>query len=426
MKSNLLIKLFVFSLTIIFHLTAQGQTSTFKKVLPEDVDMSSKRLEVLTKTFQTYVDSAKIPGAVILIARQGKISYFETFGYSDIEKNIPMKENSIFRIASQTKAIISVAIMALLEDGKLVITDPVGKYLPEFNQTTVAIAKKDGSYEIVKAKRPITIRDLLTHTAGVGYGEGIAKDRWEQAGIQGWYFSSRNEPIRNTVSKMAEMPFDAHPGEKFVYGYSTDILGALIEEVTGEPLDLFLQKRILDPLEMNDTHFYLPLTKRDRLTTVYSFSSKILEKAPDSGTAIGQGEYINGPGKSYSGGAGYLSTAMDYASFLQMMLNKGKWNGQQIISRKSVELMTSDHLGNEKYNWEQGVGFGLGFSIVNDMGKKGELGSKGEYGWGGAYHSTYWVDPVEELVVVYFTQIIPAENLDDHEKLRALIYQSLD
>ncbi len=423
MKTEHTMKLIPIFLAFILHSSLSAQV--FEKVEPEKVGMSSERLERLTTTFQEYIDKGELSGAVALVARRGKIAYFKSFGKCDMENNILMEENSIFRIASQTKAIVSVGIMILQEEGKLLITDPVGKYIPAFNKTTVAVPKDDGGYDIVKADRSITIHDLLTHTSGIGYGDGIAKDLWEKAKIQGWYFADRDEPIQAVVSRMAGLPFDAQPGEKFVYGYSADILGALIEVVSGESLNTFLKNNILDPLGMNDTHFYLPKNEKERLTVVYSSSGEGLKRAPDPGGMVGQGAYVDGPRKCFSGGAGYLSTALDYAKFLQMMLNKGEFNGKRIISRKTVELMTVNHLGEVQFPWTKGTGFGLGFSILEDLGLRGTPGSEGEYGWGGAYHSTYWVDPKEELVVVYFTQLIPAIGVDDHSKLRALVYQAL-
>ena len=391
---------------------------------PEQVGFSPQRLQRLTATFEAYVADSKLAGSVVLVARRGKIAYLHAFGHRDRESNARMPENAVFRIASQTKALVSVGVMILQEQGKLLIGDPVGKFLPEFEKTTVAVAKKDGGYDVVAAKRPITIRDLLTHTAGIGYGEGIARDRWQSAKIQGWYFADRDEPVGDTVSRMAVLPFDAQPGERFVYGYATDILGALIERVSGETLAEFMGKQVLGPLGMNDTQFYLPPSKVDRLAVVYSATeSGKLERAPDPGTGLGQGAYVKGPRKSFSGGAGLLSTATDYARFLQMMLNRGELDGKRILSRKTVELMTSDHLVNKQV--EEGVGFGLGFYVVKDPGARGVPGSVGEFGWGGAYHSSYWVDPEKDLVVVYFTQLLPARDLDDHGKLRVLVYQAL-
>jgi CubicO group peptidase (beta-lactamase class C family) len=393
---------------------------------PEDVGFSSERLGRLSAAFQAYADSGQLAGAVVLVARHGKVAYQQAFGWRDKESRSPMRDDAIFRIASQTKALVSVAIMMLQEQGALLISDPVGKYLPEFQKTWVAEPKSGGGggYDIVPAKRPITIHDLLTHTAGISYGSGLAKTRWEQEKITGWYFANRDEPIGATVARMAALPFDAQPGARWIYGYSIDILGAVVERVSGISLDAFLGSRLLEPLGMRDTYFYLPAEKRDRLATVYSArDSGGIDRAPDPGGMVGQGAYLEGPRKSFSGGAGLLSTATDYARFLQMLLNGGTLDGARLVSRKTVELMTVNHVG--ALYGTAGVGFGLGFSVVTDLGARGQPGSVGEFGWGGAYHSTYWVDPREDLVVVYFTQLIPAGTLDDQAKLRALVYQAI-
>ncbi|MEX0988618.1 MAG: serine hydrolase domain-containing protein [Bacteroidales bacterium] len=423
MKKNFHLQLFV--LAVVFLQASVLFAQELVHAAPESAGCSAERLARLTATLENYVNQEKLPGTVTLIARGGKIIYFDATGSRDIERGIPMEKNSIFRIASQTKALVSVGVMMLQEEGKLLISDPVGKYIAAFNTTTVAVPGEDGSYTIEDANRPITIRDLLTHTSGIGYGQGIAADLWEKAGIQGWYFADREEPILETVTRMASLPFDAQPGDQFVYGYNTDILGAIIEIVSGEPLDEFLKHHIFDPLGMHDTFFYLPEEKNDRLTVVYSAAKDGLERAPDPGGMVGQGHYAKGPRTSFSGGAGCLSTAMDYSTFLQMLLNKGTYNGKRILSPKSVELMTVNHIGSDKFPWEAGTGFGLGFSILEDLGARGRLGTEGSFGWGGAYHSSYWVDPAEELVVVYFTQLIPASGLDDHDKVRTLIYQAL-
>lgn len=415
--------LFCTLILVVFSSSIVAQNLT--QATPEEVGMSTERFERLTNTFQTYVDNGQLPGSVVLVARKGKIAYWNSFGKSDMENNKAMTKDVIFRIASQTKAIVSVGVMMLQEEGKLLITDPVGKYIPEFMETTVAESTGDGKYKVVKAKRPITIRDLLSHSAGIGYGEGVAKEEWKKAGIQGWYFAHREEPVLETIRRMAALPMDAHPGEQFVYGYNTDILGALIEVVSGMPLDQYLKTKITDPLGMNDTHFYLPKDKVGRFTTVYSSTNNGLERAPNKGGMVDQGQYVDGPRKSFSGGAGFLSTALDYAKFLQMMLNRGEYNGQRILSPKTVELMTTAYLQDDMFPWNPGVGFGLGFSVVTDFAAKGNMGSNGEFAWGGAYHSTYWVDPKEELVVVYFTQVIPAFGVDDHDKLRSLVYQAI-
>ena len=391
---------------------------------PEDVGMSAERLTRLTENFRKYSDADQLSGGVIMVLREGKVVYHEAFGDADIDENKVMKKDAIFRIASQTKALVSVGIMMLQEEGKLLISDPLHQYIAEFKDSKVAVANEDG-YEVVPADRAITLRDLLTHTAGIGYGYGPGAELWQEAGIQGWYFAHRDEGVLETIKEMASLPNEAQPGEKYVYGYNTDILGAVIEVVSGQSLSTFLKERILDPLDMKDTHFYLPPEKSERLATVYSSSDNGVIEAPDPGHMVGQGAYLNGPRKSYSGGAGLLSTARDYSRFLQMMLNGGTLNGHRLLSPKTVELMTTSHLGEISFPWTAGVGFGLGFSVLEDLGERGAPGSVGEYGWGGAYHSTYWVDPEEELVVTYFTQLIPAEGVDDHLKLRTLIYQAI-
>lgn len=392
---------------------------------PEKLGLSSERLYLLADTFDQYAADQKLPGGVILVARNGKIALQHAFGKSDIEKSIPMQTDHIFRIASQTKALVSVGIMILQEQGKLLISDPLSKYIPEFKNSTVAIKNETEGYDIVSAKRQITLRDLLTHTAGIGYGYGLAADAWEAAEIQGWYFAHRNVPVQETIRKMGGLPNEAHPGEKFVYGYNTDILGAVIEVVSGQTLETFLQEKILTPLGMKDTHFYLPKRKADRLAVVYYQEKGVLQKAPKEGTMDAQGHYVKGPRISFSGGAGLLSTAIDYAVFLQMVLNGGTYDGTRILSRKSVELMTVNHLDNIPYTWSEGTGFGLGFSITTDLGASGAMGSKGAFGWGGAYNSVFWADPKEDLLVVYFTQVRPSSLIDDKNKLRALVYQSI-
>ena len=389
---------------------------------PESVGMSAERLGRLTEALQDYVDEGRLPGAVVMVLRDGKVTYLEAVGHRDREARAPMTADAIFRIASQTKALVSVGVMMLQEEGALLISDPVAKYLPSFSSTQVAEPRDGGGYDVVDARRSITLRDLLTHTAGIAYGNGPGGDRWAEADITGWYFAHRNEPVRATIDRMPGLPFQAQPGERFVYGYNTDILGAVIEVASGQPLDVFLQERIFDPLDMRDTHFYLPPAKRDRLAAVYNLRDG-LERAPDGPGMQTQGQYVDGPRQSFSGGAGLLSTARDYGRFLQMMLDGGELEGTRILSPTSIALMTTNHVG-DLFNGPA-MGFGLGFSVRRDVGAAGAPGSQGEFGWGGAYHSTYWVDPAEEMVVLYFTQVIPAIGLDDHQKLRALVYASV-
>ena len=387
---------------------------------PSAQTLSSDRLKRVDQFFQEQVDQERIGGAVALVLQDGKPVYEKAFGWADKEASRAMAPDAIFRIASQSKALTSAVILSLAEEGKLGLTEPAGKYIPTFLKTTVSLP--DGS--TITARRPITIRDLLTHTSGVSYGDGPAKDLWEKAGITGWYFADRDEPVAATVVRMAALPFDAQPGEKYIYGYNTDILGVVVERASGQPLDEYLRTHVFEPLKMRDTFFYVPPAKADRLATVYSATPNgKVERAPTAGTMVSQGAYVEGPRKSFSGGAGIVSTALDYARFLQMMLGGGELEGVRILGRKSVELMTVDHIG--ALETEPGRGFGLGFSVLKDVGLRGTPGSVGEFGWGGAYHSTYWVDPKEQLVVVYFTQLLPSAGLDDHAKLRALLYQAI-
>ena len=412
---------FVFALATLAPLA--GTAQELPRVSPEDAGFVPERIARVAEVLEEYVADGSFAGAVVQVLRDGAVAYEEAVGYGDMETGEPLGVDAIFRIASQTKAIVSVAVMMLQEDGALLISDPVGKHLPAFAETTVAVPREEGGYEVVPANRPVTIRDLLTHTAGISYGSGPGGDRWREAEITGWYFAHRDEPVRATVDRMAALPFQAHPGERFVYGYATDILGALVEEVSGESLDDFLRSRIFEPLDMRDTHFYLPAGKENRLASVHGHDREgNLVRIPEGPGMYTQGQYVTGPCKSFSGGAGLLSTARDYARFLQMTLNGGSLGEARILSPASVALMTANHIGDLLGN---GSGFGLGFQVRLDLGAAGQPGSEGDYGWGGAYHTTYWVDPAERMVVVYFTQLISARQPDDHPKLRAILYGAL-
>jgi CubicO group peptidase (beta-lactamase class C family) len=386
---------------------------------PESVGMSSARLRRIGETMKRYVEEGRISGAVTLVAREGRLVHLDAFGKPDLEKSAAMQKDSIFRIASMSKALTSVAVMLLMEDGRLLISDPVSKYIPAFKGTSVADASGG---QPVAAKRPITLRDLLTHTAGIGYGSA-ARAQYQAAGFDEWYFADKAEPIGTWIEKLAGLPFDAQPGERYVYGYSTDILGAVVEKASGLSLDEFLKTRLLRPLRMVDTHFFLPEEKRARFTTVYAAKeSGGIERAPDTGR--NQGAYVDGPRACFSGGAGLLSTAPDYARFLQMLLNGGELDGTRLLSPKTVELMTSNHVGN-LYN-EGRFGFGLGFEITEHVGRSGRYGSVGEFGWGGAYFTQFWVDPQERLLAVFMTQLLPSRGLDLQAKFRALVYEAIE
>jgi len=412
-----------FIAAILFFLVAAAaaRAASLPSAKPEEVGLSAERLDRLTRMMQQYIDQGEIAGMVTLLARNGKVAYFNAFGKLDLGQETPMPLNAIFRIASQSKAVTSVAVMMLEEEGLLLLDDPVSKYIPEFIKTRVAV-KRTGQgakgYSIVPAKRPITIRDLLTHTAGISYGDGLAKAEYAAAGIQGWFLADKSVPIGNIIKKLATLPFEAQPGEKWIYGYNTDILGYLVERVSGISLADFIENRITSPLGMVDTCFFLPEEKIDRLASVYGVDEKGGIKLVEDGR---DNFYVKGPRICYSGGAGLLSTAEDYASFLLMLLNRGEFDGTRLLSPKTVELMTVNHVGN-LYGHQ---GFSLGFWLTDRLGRNGEPGTVGAFGWGGAYHTVYWVDPAEKLVAVLMTQLLPAGTSDLHGKFRSLVYQSI-
>ena len=417
-------KIFKYILVVLVCNILNGQS--LNSLISEKNGFDYERLSRLSNKLDEFSIKGILPGSVVLISKNDKIIYHEAFGFSDIDNQIPMKTNSIFRIASQTKFITATAIMMLQERGELVITENVSKYIPEFKQTFVA-KKSDDGYSIEPADREITIKDLLTHTSGVGYGFGIASKVWEEAGIQGFYLIDRNESIVETVKKIAKLPHEAHPGDEYVYGYSSDILGAIVEVVSGNSLDTFLKENLFDPLEMTDTSFYLPDSKKDRLTTVYIYSEDNgLKRAPYKGTFDSQGShYIDGPKKSFSGGAGLLSTSSDYYNFLLMILNEGKYENLQILSRKSIEIMTKDNLTEGIFPYA-GMGHGLGVQVVNNRAKLSVLGSNGELIGGGAYRTEYWIDSKEDLIGIILVQIRePQYLLRFHDTIKTLIYQAL-
>lgn len=382
------------------------------------------RLARIDKYLQQSVDSNRIGGAVGLVLRDGKVVYEKAVGWSDREAGKRMAANGIFRIASQSKALTSVAILMLVEEGKIALGDPVSRFIPAYARTTVA-SRADTGRTSVPARRQITIKDLLTHTAGISYGtdgfvaqQYAAKALGPAAGF-GWYTADKSEPVCTTMERLATLPFVAQPGEQWVYGYNTDILGCVVEKASGIALDEFFRTRITAPLGMNDTYFYLPTAKRDRLATVYMDSANLVVRAPDG--PRGQGNYVDGPRMSFAGGAGLVSTAQDYARFLQMLLNHGEMNGKRFLSPKMVDLMTTNQSGTLYAN--PGQGFGLGFQTVEKLGADG-LASVGSFGWGGAYGSSYKVDPAEKLVIVFMINQMPNRS-DVAGKFPTLVYQAL-
>ena len=394
---------------------------------PETLGFSRDRLARIDRVMQQYVDSGRVAGVVALIARHGKVAYLRAFGSADREAGRRMTPDALFRIASQSKAITSVAVMMLVEEGRLRLSESVSRYLPSFAHTVVA-TKTDTGLALIPATRPITIRDLLTHTAGISYGtDSLVAEQYRAAGLGpaagwGWYTADKDEPICTTMDRLGALPFVAQPGTKFVYGYALDLLGCVVERVSGEPLDQFFRTRIFQPLRMKDTFFYPPAAVAARLAVVYAATADSgLQRAAEG--PRGQGDYLAGPRQSFAGGAGLISTATDYARFLQMLLKGGALDGARILSPATVALMTTNQV--DTLLGGRASGFGLGFQILESPGLAGEYGSVGRFGWGGAYGTNYWVDPGEDLVAVYMVQLLPARGLDLADKFRTLVYQAI-
>lgn len=386
------------------------------------------RVQRIERVLQEYVDDNRVAGAVAFVLQDGRPVYERAVGWSDKEAGRKMTPDTVFRIASQTKAFTSVAILSLMEEGKIGLNDPAGRYIPGFAKTTVAVKndKNGADVTIVPAKRPITIRDLLTHTAGISYGtEATVASMYEKQGLgpaagYGWYTADKNEPICTSMERLATLPFVAQPGEAWIYGYNTDILGCIAERVSGMPLDELIKARITEPLSLKDTQFYLPSSQRTRLAAVYSSGSDgRITRAPDG--PKGQGNYVDGPRKSFAGGAGLLSTARDYARFLEMIRNHGTLAGVRILSPRTVELMTTNQVGT--LHSTTGLGFGLGFETTDRYGANG-MDGVGAFGWGGAYGSVYRVDPQSKIVMTLMIQLLPNASAI-RDRFPTLVYQAL-
>lgn len=416
-----------FFLTISFLLLFQvGFAQKLAESKPEKADMSTELLDRIGQVVQSYVDSNFIPGGVALVARHGKIVYYKAFGYADIESRRALQRDDIFRIASQTKAITSVAVMMLYEEGRFLLDDPVSKYIPEFAKPNVIDRYNglDTTYTTVPAKREITIRDLLTHTSGIGYA-GIGTPEANAIYAKNKIPSGIGTPDQNlgeAMRRLGRLPLFHQPGEKWTYGLNTDVLGYLVEVVSGMPLDVFFRTRIFDPLGMNDTWFYLPPAKHARLTKLHT-ENKEKKTAPFPSGALNP-DFPKLQGKFFSGGAGLSSTAFDYAIFLQMLLDGGTYNGVRILSPASVRMMTSNQIGDLHLGAVKK--FGLGFGLTTEAEAARIPPSAGTFDWGGAFATTYWVDPQEGIVAMFFTQKYPHSYGDLATKFRVLVYQAIN
>ncbi|HJQ25782.1 MAG TPA: serine hydrolase domain-containing protein [Blastocatellia bacterium] len=409
--------------------TAQAGAISLPRVTPEAVGMSAERLARIRTVIQQAVDQGKIAGAVTLILRNGKVAHLDAVGQMDEGK--PMRTDALFRICSMSKAVTSVAVMMLYEEGRLLLDDPISKYIPEFKDVQVAVPSSETqTFNLVPATKSLTIRQLLTHTSGITYrfiGASPVAKLYKDAGIVDG-LAQTDSTLADNIKKLARLPLMFQPGDRFAYGLSTDVLGYLVEVVSGMTLDEFFRRRIFEPLRMTDTGFYPPEPKLARLAAVYTqlpdghIRRMGDDEVSDNGYLIYSASYpFKGMKRYYSGGAGLVSTINDYGRFLQALLNGGELEGARILSRKTVELMTVNHVG-DLYGAQ---GFGLGFSIVRDLGKGSELGSVGQYGWGGFFYTNFFVDPKEKLVGVFMSQLYPSNGVRLHERFRALAYQAI-
>ena len=393
---------------------------------PGEAGFSEERLSRIDKMLDGYVSDRKIAGAVALIAHDGNIVYHKGIGYADIAEKRKMQPNTIFRIASQTKAITSVAVMMLYEEGKLLLDDPVSRYIPEFKNPKVldTFNPADSTYSAVPAKREVTIRDLLTHTSGIGYAVIGSKETnaiYAKAGIPAGFVAA---PVKlgDKIKALGKLPLMHEPGEKFTYGLNTDVLGYIVEVVSGVSLDRFFHKRIFEPLQMNDTYFYLPEGKQDRLAEVYS-ENEGGETVPAPQVSHGgiDKDYPLLGSTYFSGGAGLSSTASDYTAFLQMLLNGGEYNGKHLLSPDTVRLMTVNQIG--EINLNHGNKFGLGFEVVGKRGSAVLPWHEGSFSWGGYFGSHYWVDPASGIVAIILTQEVPNKEWGDiSAKFKNMVY----
>ena len=399
---------------------------------PETVGLSSDRLARIDAWRDKWVNSGKLPCALTAIVRRGEIVHVGVSGQADIERGKPVAPDTIFRIYSMTKPLTSTAIMMLYEDGHFQLDDPISRVIPGFGDMRVMTGGSRGSISTEPAHREITYRDLLSHTSGLTYGfmESNPVDAlYRQRGIDfNW---GENGSLKEVVDKLTEVPLIAQPGKEWNYSVATDVLGYLVQEISGQPFDKFLRERVIEPLGMVDTDFWVPAEKLDRFAANYT-------RKPDGELGL-----IDDPRDSprynamppvASGGGGLCSTAHDYIRFCQFMLNEGELDGVRLLGRKTVELMTSNHLPGDMAEMGQptfsespyyGIGFGLGFSIMLDPAKAHILGTPGEFAWGGAASTAFWCDPEEDMAVVFLTQLMPSSTYPVRRELRVLAYQAI-
>ena len=397
---------------------------------PESVGLSSERLERIRPWMQGYVDAGKLPGASVLVARAGEIAWVAATGFADVEQRRPFGTDHLLRFYSMTKPVTSVAAMMLYEQGLFQLDDPVARFLPALGDMQVFVSGEGDDMKCEPARRPITIQQLLTHSAGFTYGldndhpvSRLYRDRRTD-------FYPTDGPLEEVISRLAGLPLVHHPGERWNYGVATDVLGRLVEVVSGQRLDRFFAEHILGPLGMHDTAFRVPPDKRDRLARLYGPSKdgglNLLEPSEVS-------PYFDSV-TTFAGGAGLISTLGDYFRFTEMLRRGGALDGVRLLGRKTVQYMTCNHLPGDLAEMGQdtftetnyaGIGFGLGFAVVQEPTRAAVLTSVGEYHWGGAASTVFWIDPVEDLTVIFLTQLLPSSTYPLRRELRALVYPAL-
>jgi len=404
-----------------------------ERVKPEEVGLCAERLARIDAHLRDrYIEPGKISGALALVARHGKIAHLSTLGHMELEQKRRLEEDAIFRIYSMTKPITSIATMMLYEKGLFQLRDPVHKFIPAFKQQGVFRMGNYPQFLTDRPTRPMRVKDLLSHTSGLTYGfmhRTPVDAAYRKAGLEG-VNSSGN--LEETIEKIASLPLEFSPGEAWNYSMATDVLGYLVQVVSGKPFEQFLHEEIFEPLGMRDTGFFVPPDKQPRLPACYErrLGRKLaLQDDPETSTYLAPPNFV-------SGGGGLVSTAADYLRFCEMLRRGGELDGARIVSRKTIELMTKNHLpgdvdltqmaqGNFSETPYEGVGFGLGFSVNLGPARTGAVGSAGEYAWGGAASTAFWIDPVEDLVVIFLTQLLPSATYDFRAQLRAIVYGSL-
>jgi CubicO group peptidase (beta-lactamase class C family) len=415
-------KLILFTAIIFAASVAMAQVLVPGK--PADNGMSAERLARIDQLINEHVSKKQIPGAVVFIARNGKVVLHKAYGYSDVDKQTALKKDDIFRIASQSKAITSLAVMMLFEEGKFLLDEPVSKYIPEFKNPKVLVNLNwtDTTYTTTPAKSEITIRQLLTHTSGIDYA-GIGSQEFKA--VYAKYkipsgIGNDNMVLADKMKALGGLPLKHQPGEAYTYGLNCDVLGYLVEVLSGVSFDQFLRTRIFQPLGMNDTYFYLPKDKHARLVGIHQTKNGTLVRM--NGTAFDNvnPDYPTLEGKYFSGGAGLSSTVEDYAKFLQLFLNKGEYNGVRLLSRKTVELMLTNQIQPPLTNQ-----FGLGFGLETDKNDYRSIYSIGSFDWGGAFSTTYWADPKEKLIAQVYMNLYNSSSFGIGEKFKVLTYQAI-